>query len=57
MTFAMHHMVLFILCMLVAFALFTLILIWLYHILKRSYHRRKYKRLRNERIKKNVKNK
>ena len=57
MTFAMHHMALFILCMLVAFALFTLILIWLYHVLKRSYHRRKYKRLRNERIKKNVKNK
>ena len=57
MTFAMHHMILFILCMLVAFALFTLILIWLYHVLKRSYHRHKYKRLRNERIKKNVKNK
>ena len=57
MTFAMHHMALFILCMLVAFALFTLILIWLYRVLKRSYHRRKYKRLRNERIKKNVKNK
>ena len=57
MTFAMHHMALFILCMLVAFALFTLILIWLYHVLKRSYRRRKYKRLRNERIKKNVKNK
>ena len=57
MTFAMHHMILFILCMLVAFALFTLILIWLYHVLKRSYHRHKYKRLRNERIKKNIKNK
>ena len=56
MTFAMHHMILFILCMLVAFALFTLILIWLYHVLKRSYHRHKYKRLRNERIK-NIKNK
>lgn len=57
MTFSMHHMALFILCMLVAFALFTLILIWLYHVLKRSYHRHKYKRLRNERIKKNIKNK
>ena len=57
MTFAMHHMILFILCMLVAFALFTLILIWLYHVLKRSYHRHKYKRLRDERIKKNIKNK
>ena len=46
MTFAMHHMI-----------LFTLILIWLYHVLKRSYHRHKYKRLRDERIKKNIKNK
>lgn len=55
--FAIHHMVLFLVCGIAAFIILTLVIIWLYRILKRLYHRRKYKRLRSERIKKNTKNK
>lgn len=55
--FALNHMLLSLLCLLVIFVLLTLVMIWLYRILNRRRHRRNYKRLRDERIKNYTKNK
>ena len=53
---AIHHMPLLLLIGIIAFIILTLLILWLYRVLRRSYHRHNYKKMRRERIKKNTKN-
>lgn len=54
--FAIDHLILCFVSLIIAFVLLTLFIIWLYRILQRRKHRRNYERLRDERIKKYNKN-
>ncbi len=54
--FLMDHQMIVIPALIAAFFLLTLFFVWLRRILKRRHHRRNFERLRNERMKNNIKN-
>lgn len=55
-SFLMDHQTTAIPALIAAFFLLTLFFVWLRRILKRRHHRRNFERLRNERMKNNIKN-